>query len=88
MATPTFTKAGAKATTAAKLDAKVFEGRVEPGAAFRADLREIRRRLEDMAARYRGSHRVVLNRSVAQGGVLGHVYDALARPHGIIRRTA
>lgn len=40
--------------------------------------------LEDIAASYRGPHRLILNRSSAPGGVLGHVYDALARSSGAL----
>ena len=40
--------------------------------------------LEELAAGYRGPHRIILNRSDAQGGVLGHVYDALARSSGAL----
>jgi glycosyltransferase involved in cell wall biosynthesis len=38
--------------------------------------------LEELAAAYKGPHRVILNRAKAGGGVLGHVYDALARSSG------
>ncbi|WP_166036635.1 glycosyltransferase [Sphingosinicella sp. YJ22] len=38
--------------------------------------------LEELVAGYSGPHRVILNRSDAPGGVLGHVYDALARSSG------
>lgn len=38
--------------------------------------------LEELAAAYTGPHRVILNRVEAGGGVLRHVYDALARSSG------
>ena len=38
--------------------------------------------LEELVAGYRGPHRVVLNRSTAPGGVLGHVYEAVALGSG------
>lgn len=38
--------------------------------------------LEALAAGYTGPHRLILNRATAAGGVLGHVYDALARSSG------
>lgn len=40
--------------------------------------------LEELAASYEGRHRVILNRAPAGGGVLGHVYHALARSSGAL----
>jgi len=40
--------------------------------------------LEELAAGYRGPHRIILNRVEAGGGVLGHVYEALARSSGAL----
>ena len=40
--------------------------------------------LEEAVADYKGPHRIVLNRSAASGGVLGHVYDALRQSSGAL----
>lgn len=40
--------------------------------------------VKELAEVYGGPHRVILNRSSATGGVLGHVYEALARSSGAL----